>query len=117
MLHRPVSAAVVSIVDTTEGNNHREPPRMPRSSGRGGIGSPAEQGRGRRIAAGGFGVCHDGAAPDLKPVHDLGVERPPGGLGLSGEPPVEVFGEPESDLCFFIHAPIIVVKWWRDGRV
>jgi hypothetical protein len=53
----------------------------------------AEQGRGRGIAVRAIRRRLDGVEGDLEQVQDLGVEGPPVGGGLSGEPGVEFFGD------------------------
>jgi len=84
-------AAWVSADLSTRGFSvHRVPPRMPRSSGRGGIGLLRSRAGRAESPSGRFGGRSSGVALDLQAVDDLGVEGSARGFGLGGEPLVEV---------------------------
>jgi hypothetical protein len=75
---------------------------------RGRIRVPAWRGRRGRFAAGRFGVHAGGAEADLKHVHELGVEGPALGLGVSAQPFAEFPGKTQGQTDFFDHGVIMV---------
>jgi hypothetical protein len=91
---------------------------MPRPSGWGGIGLLRSRAGKGGSPSGRFDVCHGGVALDLQAVDDLGVEGPVGGLGLCGQPLVEVCGQSERDALLFIHdSRLVAFGWPMSGRM
>ena len=88
-------------------NRHLTPPRMPRPSGRGGIGPLRSGARKDESPSGRFVVSTHRAEGGLQQVDDLRVERPPVDAGLLNKALVQVCWQAERDPLLKFHARIM----------